>query len=162
MTTCSSRSRALGLTLIEVVTALAILGTLLVGIVLAKSRHNDQLARARLQAQAVEQTDQLIADWWTRPQGVPIGEQGAVPGSDRLRWQTRVVDNREINQLGVRVVRVQVVDAPRSDRQRRHHSEQPGPLITVDLVVPDPEVEARERAAAEKAKAQEQKGADDA
>lgn len=122
------------------------LGTLLVGIVLAKARHNDQLSRARAQAEAAEHTDRLIAGWWDSRQGVPVGEDGALPGSDRLRWRTRVVDNREVAELGARVVRVEVVDPLREARRGAgSDTRDNGPLIVVDLVVPDPEADAAKR-----------------
>lgn len=156
-TTCLIRSRRRGLTLIEVVAALAILGTLLVGIVLAQSRHTNQLVRARAQAQAVEQADQLIAQWWTRPQGVPIGEEGVFTDAERLRWQTRLVNNKPVQQLGARVVRVEVFDTS-GDPQRQ--APDGGPLVVVDLVIRDPEVEAAEREAAQ-AEDDDQRGADD-
>lgn len=160
-TTCSRRSRALGLTLIEVVAALAILGTLLVGIVLAKSRYNDQLRHARAQAGAVERADQLIARWWASPGGVPVGEEGVLPGGDRLRWRTRVVDNAEVAELGVRVVRVEIVDPVREARRDGgDETRNNGPLIVVDLVLPDPEAEQEKRE--EQRERQQKRGAGDA
>lgn len=116
------------------------------GIVLAKSRHNDQLARARAQANAVERADRLIAGWWASPGGVPVGEDGALPGGDRLRWRTRVVDNAEVAALGVRVVRVEIMDPAREARQGDDDATRNnGPLIVVDLVLPDPEAEQDKR-----------------
>ena len=154
-TRCSRPWRARGLTLIEVVAAIAILGTLLVGVVLAKSRHTRQLERARAQAGAVQAADALIADWWTRPQGVPIDDRGTVPGDPDLSWRTRLVDNRSVAALGARVVRVEVYpgrDAPRRARSGEDHAA----LVVVDLVVPDPEVQAREKKQAEEAEAARQ------
>lgn len=135
------RSRARGLTLIEVVAAIAILGTLLVGVVLAKSRHTRQAALAQNKMQAVVLTDELIAGWWDRPEGVPASDSGVLSEEDGLRWQTQVVNNPEIASLGARVVRVAVRENPRLISRNREDEE---PVLIVDLVVPDPEVEARE------------------
>ena len=149
--TCSTCSRARGLTLIEVVAALAILGTLLVGIVLAKSRHTHQLVRAKTQSRAVVAVDELITDWWTSLDGVPIDEQGELLGDTPLRWQTRLVDNDEIAALGARVVRVELFDITNTTPRGKGDAD---PLVSVDLVVRDPEVEEREkRKAAEEAEA---------
>lgn len=133
--------RARGLTLIEVVAAIAILGTLLVGVVLAKSRHTRQAVLAQTKMQAVLLTDELIAGWWDSEEGVPIASEGVLSEAHALRWETRLVSNREISSLGARVVRVAV------------HGQDPAlqvaegldqPVLIVDLVVPDPAVEARE------------------
>ena len=64
-----------GLTLIEVVAAIAILGTVLVGITLSQSRHTRQLAAAQQQSAAAHAADQLISEWWTNTAGVPLEEQ---------------------------------------------------------------------------------------
>lgn len=158
LTSCCRRSHSRGLTLIEVVAAIAILGTLLVGIVLAKSRHTRQLERARAQADAVQATDALIAGWWTDVHGVPIDERGEVPGRSSLRWRTRLIDNPRIEDLGARVVRVEVFADDDDDEAQR--SLKPGEkdeaLVVVDLVLPDPEVEAREQAEAEEAEEAEE------
>ncbi|MGB0766889.1 MAG: type II secretion system protein [Phycisphaeraceae bacterium] len=131
------------MTLIEVVAAIAILGTLLVGVVLAKSSHTRQLSLAQSKSQAVRLTDALIASWWQTPDGVPVDESGSFgPGID-LRWQTRVVDNAAIDSLGARVVRVEVIaDDPQARLDRDARDDEP--LLIVDLVVPDPAIEALE------------------
>ena len=146
-------SRARGLTLIEVVAAIAILGTLLVGVVLAKSRHTRQAALAQTKMQAVLLTDELIAGWWDGADGVPIGDEGVLSEADALRWQTRLVNNHKIASLGARVVRVEVHE---EDRDLRHGDRRDEPVLIVDLVVPDPEVEAREEEEAEQKKLEKQ------
>jgi|GEM_PF-1054369 len=145
--------RARGLTLIEVVAAIAILGTLLVGVVLAKSRHTRQAALAQTKMQAVLLTDELIAGWWDSADGVPIGDEGVLSKADALRWQTRLVNNREITLLGARVVRVEVHE---EDQDLRRSDRRDEPVLIVDLVVPDPEVEALEEKEA-KQKEQEER-----
>lgn len=134
-------SRTRGLTLIEVVAAIAILGTLLVGVVLAKSRHTRQAALAQTKMQAVLLTDELIAGWWDSIEGVPIGDEGGFTETDALRWETRLVNNSPIASLGARVVRVEVHE---DERDLRNREEKDEPVLIVDLVVPDPLVEARE------------------
>ena len=131
--TSSPPSRRAGLTLIEVVAAIAILGSVLVGIVLAKSRHTRQLALAERKQQAVRAADRLITRWWTREQGIPVGEQGVLKSDKSLHWHTREMPNRRLNHLDARVVRVSlhVADPARSQLPPKDHQ-----LITVDLVLP--------------------------
>jgi len=142
-TTCLRCSRAAGLTLIEVVAAIAILGTILVGIVLAQSRNTRQLAEARRTAEAVRHADELLADWWADEQGVPLNAAGAIDADPTLAWRTRRVANPPIEQLGGRVVRVEVLDTapalPGAEVTGRDRT-----LVTVDLIVPDPRIEQRE------------------
>jgi prepilin-type N-terminal cleavage/methylation domain-containing protein len=125
-----------GLTLIEVVAAIAILGAILVGIVLAKARHTHQLALARQTHVAVRAADGLIARWWAEPDGVPIGESGVLGADESLTWQTRLVENETVERLGTRVARVEVYESKMGTTQAADPGE---PLVTVDLVLPVPE-----------------------
>lgn len=134
-------SRRRGLTLIEVVAAITILGTLLVGIVLAKSRHTRQRADALSTVQAVQLSDALLSRWWSSRAGVPIGVGGVLSEAESLSWQTRLVEEPGISELGARVVRYEVfVD----DGKQGLGRDRDDPLVVVDMVVPDPEVVARE------------------
>lgn len=130
------RSRLRGLTLIEVIAAIAILGTVLVGVVLSKARHTRQIALTRQHAAVVDAADALITGWWTSPEGVPIGGSGTIDGEESLRWETRVVGNPAVEGMGARVVRVEIhpsaADAHRPGRRGE-------PLVAVDLVLPDPD-----------------------
>jgi len=142
-TTYSRCSRAAGLTLIEVVAAIAILGTILVGIVLAKSRLTRQLVEADQRLAAVRAADELIAGWWTRDAGVPVDDAGVVDDHPEWSWRTHVMANPLIERWGARVVRVEV-------RPSEGHvvalPGQPPVEVIVDLVLADPEVEAAEAA----------------
>lgn len=133
------RSRSRGLTLIEVVAAIAILGSVLVGLLLAQSRHTDQLIKARLQSSAVVATDELIAQWSTQPQGVPIDAEGSLPAVEGVTWRTLFVANAPIVEVGARVVRVEVLDQRDGDIRGDRR------LFVVDMVVPDPAVQRREQ-----------------
>jgi len=142
-TTCSRCSRAAGLTLIEVVAAIAILGTILVGIVLAKSRNTRQLAEARRTAEVVRHADALLADWWADEAGVPPDAAGVIDADPTLAWRTRLVANPPIEQLGARVVRVEVIDtAPVVPGTGAGEADRV--MVTVDLIAADPSVEQRE------------------
>ena len=135
-TACLQRSPAAGLTLLEVVAALAIMGTILAGVVMAKSRHTRQLALAQRQAVAVRAADELISAWWTASRGVPIGLSGTTPTAENLAWETHLVENQAIQALGARVVRVEIRDVTPGQQPS---ADSAAPLVAVELVVPDPQ-----------------------
>src|SRR4051812_8008804 len=94
-----SRSRAAierrrarrAMTLIEVVGGLALLGTLLVGVLLAKAKFTRQAATADRKLQAVSAADELLVAWRQDPLALPRDGVGTVPGGggDRqLSWRT--------------------------------------------------------------------------
>ena len=146
-TTCFRRSPATGLTLVEVVAAVAILGVILVGVVLAKSRLTRQVALAERQQVAVRAADALLAEWWKSVDGVPVGEGGVVEDAPSLVWETRVVPNGPVDRLGARVVRIEIRDVqPRKTRAERETDDPKAdePLVAVDLVLPDPDRKASE------------------
>jgi prepilin-type N-terminal cleavage/methylation domain-containing protein len=148
-----------GLTLIEVVAAIAILGTLLVGITLSQSRHTRQLAAAEKQTAAARAADELIAGWWTTDAGVPVEESGGFVADGRsYAWVTRLRENPELARWGARVVRVTV--GPVADQNSGESGGLSGGLsgrkggvtvsevpeahrLHVDLVLPDPEWQPR-------------------
>jgi prepilin-type N-terminal cleavage/methylation domain-containing protein len=132
---CSRSSTRAGLTLLEVVAAIAILGTVLAGMVLARSHHARQIARAQRLENAVRVADELLSGWWTRPQGIPIAESGSVDGNASLSWQTRLVADLAIGTLGARVVRIEVRDLDMAASSQR--SEEMA-CVVVDIVLPPP------------------------
>lgn len=124
------------MTLLEVIAAIAILGTILVGIVLAKSRHRRQLARTADATAAVAATEELLCAWWSGPDGVPVGAEGVMSASKPLRWRTRETPNPEIEDLGARVVRLEVFPGQAESSAAADDSEA---LLYVDLVLPTDE-----------------------
>ena len=118
------------------VTAIAILGVILVGVVLAKARHTHQLEQARQRCAAVDVADELITEWWTRAEGVPIGQSGIVEGNTSLTWRTAEIDNTSIEALGARVVRVTLRPTRPANETDESTDE---PLVVVDLVLPGEE-----------------------
>jgi len=115
-----------------VVAAIAILGTILVGMVLAKSRHTHQLALAERRRDAARAADELLTRWWANGRNIPVEAEGGMPTDAKLKWTTHVVDNSEIDPLEARVVRLEVRDA--GDDAANDPS-----LVVVDLVLPLPD-----------------------
>ncbi len=137
-TICLPRSRRAGLTLIEVVAAIAILGTVLVGVVMAKARHTHQLALTERRNDALRAADELLASWWTEPQGVPVAQSGEFEAGVPLAWETRWVPNRAVEELGARVLRVEIRESPDGAIEPIDGGEA---LVVVDLVMPNPDAD---------------------
>lgn len=120
-----------GLTLIEVVTGLAILGTILAAVVLAKAKQTRQLALANQKLEAVAATDQMLCAWWLAPDTIARSGSGTVPGQSNLSWETRVMESISLGDTSrAAVVRLEV-------RDERFNDAHP-PLITLDLVLSEP------------------------
>ncbi len=135
--TCWSGWKRAGLSLVEVVAAIVILGTILVGVVLAKARHTRQLALAQQQQTAVRAADELLSGWWVSREGVPTEGRGQLATQPGMVWETRLVENGEVQRLGARVVRLEVRLAEGLERAGAEDV-----LVKVDLAQPDPAVEA--------------------
>jgi hypothetical protein len=123
----STRHRA-GTTLVEVLAALVLTGSLLVALVLAKSRHERQWDTAQRRLAAVRAADQLLAGWWAEPGSMPLSGTGVVEDQPQLLWRTSLVSNTPVEQLGARVLQLELLAA-----DGRVHEP---PLAMVELVVP--------------------------
>lgn len=128
-------SRRDGLTLIEVVAAIAILGTILVGVVMAKAKHTRQMATSQRQMVAVRAADELLSAWYSSRQGVPVGAHGVMLTNPSLKWETRVVENQTATRLRARVVRFEVTDMESGDSLMDTSS---NAFVAVELLLPDP------------------------
>ena len=124
---CSVRRRR-GLTLIEVVAGLALLGTLLTTLLLAHSRHARQIRAAQDKLAAVNALDGLLTRWEIERVQVPQRERGDLPGHPDLGWRTRPIRNPSADNLQAGVVAIEVFsqDAELNDP----------PLCSVELLVP--------------------------
>lgn len=109
-TRCCVRLTRAGLTLIEVIAATLLLGTLLVSILLAYGRHATQIKRAEQQVAVINALNTQIADWYLTRRGVPINESGLLlrTQANSIRWRTRVInDDPILETLLSRKVRVE-------------------------------------------------------
>ena len=118
-----------GVTLIEVLAALALLGSLAVAMVLSRGRLVDQHLRAQQKLEAVGVADALLAEWWADgPDNIPVDDAGELDAHPGWSWQTREVPNAALRPYEARVVRLRLVDASEPD--------EPFELTSVDLVLP--------------------------
>lgn len=133
--------RARGLSLIEVVASIALMGVLLVGIVTARAKHLHQVTVAERKLAAIDAADTLIASWFAtpvseeQPSHVPRDGEGAVAEVDGMWWKTRMVDalgtTDDRERLEIDVVRLTITD---THAQTGEYI----PILAVDLVVPRP------------------------
>lgn len=121
--------RRSGVTLIEVLAAMALLGSLAVAMVLSRGRLVDQHQLAQQKMDAVNVADALLAQWWTGdPAAFPVGETGDIDSHPDWAWQTREIPNLALRPFAARVVQLRIVDASAPG--------EPVELTSVDLVLP--------------------------
>lgn len=118
--------------------ALAILGSLLVAAVLAKSRLHRQGSAAEARLRCVAAADELLAAWWQDLERFPRSAAGPVPADPRLSWRTRVLDDEPIKGLSSQIVRLEILDA----RAGSNNS----PALTLDVLLPKPAGEGSDEA----------------
>jgi hypothetical protein len=111
-----------------VIAGLALAGSLLVGLVLAKARHERQWDASRRRIAAAKVADELLAGWWAQPGSMPVQGEGVTESTPEMAWRTQAVHNADVELLGGRVVRLEL----RPDRA----SDDAPPPISVEIVVP--------------------------
>lgn len=125
-TSCSQRWGRRGLTLIEIMAGLAILGSLLVALLLARGRCQRQWDLANRRLEAIAAAEALLAQWWQDPALLPRSAAGTLAEPSTLAWRTQAVANGPVESLGAAVVRLEILD-----RQSRA-----AVLASVEVVVP--------------------------
>ena len=105
-----SHSSRAGLTLVEVIAATLLLGTLLVSILMAFSQHAAQIKKAQQRLTVIDALDSKIAEWYLTRRGVPANESGMLLQNDttEVRWRTAALPDNELKRtLLSRKVRVE-------------------------------------------------------
>src|SRR5262245_7016597 len=94
------RAKPRGLTLIEVVVGLVILGTLVASVAIARGRALRQYARAELQLRATHAADAMLAAWFDGPpQAIPVRGGGLIADVPGCVWRTTPVSNASAESL---------------------------------------------------------------
>jgi len=96
------------MTLIEAVVGTALLGSLLVGILMADSRQRRQTWCAERRIEACTIADGLLEQWWPKRDEMPRSGGGPVDGHDRWTWRTRTVISRDAERIGGQVVVLEI------------------------------------------------------
>ena len=97
-----------GLTLLEVIVALVLMGGVVVSTLLAFSKHRAQLALASQRIEATEIADALVLQLDGRRGGIPDAAVGTVPGKPNWFWQTRPIGDAVLASVPLRVIRLEI------------------------------------------------------
>ena len=97
-----------GLTLLEVIVALLLMGGVVVSSLLAFARHREQLFLAGQRIEATGIADQMLAELSARRGGLPVGVRGAVEGKPQWFWQTRPIGTTSLATVPMQVVRFEI------------------------------------------------------
>jgi prepilin-type N-terminal cleavage/methylation domain-containing protein len=127
----STASRPRGVTLIEIVAGLVILGTLLVSVSIARARFLRQWAEADRKLTAIHAADQLMTQWMSGPaQNVPLAGGRPLGGATNFFWTTGSGPDPAARNLGALRIRLEIIDrAPPADARE--------PNFTVDFLIHD-------------------------
>ncbi|WP_428940621.1 type II secretion system protein [Fontivita pretiosa] len=68
------------MTLVELLVGLAVLGTILGTVLVARSRHQRQLNQAQRRLEAVAAAERLLERWWNDPEQMPRDQSGSIDG----------------------------------------------------------------------------------
>lgn len=96
------------LTLIEVMTALAILSTLLVGMLMAFTRNAEQIRKELVLRRAVTATDAMLCRWAQEQRYPSVNGKGKVPDTEDLVWQTRVHASQTAGKFGLSILDLEI------------------------------------------------------
>lgn len=117
-------SRQRGVTLIEILAGLAVLGVLISSIMIARGRALRQWADADAKLQATRAVDALLTTWLADPNSpdrIPVPATGQLADLPDCTWRTTYFTDPAARQLGAGVVRLEVF------KDRR-------PLLSLDLL----------------------------
>lgn len=115
-------------TLVEVIAGIALLGTLLAGLMLSFSAHVRQYQAARLRIQAIEKLDRQLELWYADDGTLPIDSEGPLSSQPPLTWRTLTVRSPQAERLNSVIVRVEVRRPERADSSP--------PVVAVELLHP--------------------------
>jgi prepilin-type N-terminal cleavage/methylation domain-containing protein len=132
------RHRSHGMTLIEVLVALVILGTLLVCTIIARGRYLRQSALAQRKLAAVAALDAMLCDW--RLGSEPLPDAGVVPTDRRFSWQSRIIERNDAQTIGAKVLSVQVFDLTAQSADVTNDLQPDSPLVSVELLIDSKQV----------------------
>lgn len=117
-----------GLTLIEVVAGIALLGTVLVAVLLTEAKCKGQSRGAKVRLAACRAAEKLLEEWWATPEDFPREGQGELSEETGFLWRTYVCRNEAAEELGGEAVRLEIRSQGFAAAEK--------PVVTVDVVLP--------------------------
>lgn len=125
----ASWRRRCGVTLIEVLASLALLGSLAVAMVLSRGRLVDQHRSSEQKLEAVQAADELLTQWWSgEVKQVPVDASGVLAHHPGWTWQTQLIPTRSQNSYDAQIVRLTILNGSELGQLVE--------LTSVDLVMP--------------------------
>ena len=116
-----------GMTLVEVVVALVLAATLLVGMLTTFRVHHRQIVRSAAMREAMRAAEPLLAHWMIT--AIPRAAEGTIGAREgQWRWRTRPVKRHRLAE-GVAVETIRFEVAPRGAPTRR-------PILVLELLRP--------------------------
>ncbi len=107
--------RSSGVTLIEAVAGIAILGTLLVSVLIADARLRRQSRSSRLRAEACAIADVFLRANWDRREELLIEAEGGIPGKRGWRWRASPADIPGAEDVHARGFGLEIIPPDRTD-----------------------------------------------
>lgn len=125
-----------GLTLLEVVVALALMGSIMVTSLLAFSKHRRQLQLAEKRIEATMIADGLVKELTAGRDGIPVSGRGIVAAKANWIWQTSPAGVTTMATVPMQVIRFEIFEVSQSSTR----------LVSVQVVkrMPWPETAMRE------------------
>ena len=115
-----------GATLLEVLVGLALIGSLAVAMVIARSNLVAQEALAQHKIAATAMADRLMNTWWDNPAMLPRHDEGQERyGKTALRWRTRTIEHEPHPVLAYDLVRLEIL-----------HGDSEEPVLVLEVVCP--------------------------
>lgn len=112
-----------GLTLLEVIVGLTLMGSVMVASLLAFSRHRKQLRLADKRIEAVMIADGLVNELSSQRGGLPVSSRGVVTGRPGWFWQTSPAGVSNLAQIPIQIIRFEILERGESITR----------LVSVDL-----------------------------
>jgi prepilin-type N-terminal cleavage/methylation domain-containing protein len=150
-------SACAGLTLVEVLAGMALLGTFLAAALVAGARLTAQRGDAERRLEALRVADELLEGWWRDVDNFPRHGEGRVSGRVTWHWTTRPVESEAARAIGCDVVALELRQATAAGAG----STDGEPAVRVELVLPAEE-EAEEAGEADDAERQDDAAGADA
>lgn len=106
-----------GVTLIEVLAGLALLATLLAGLMSVQGRHARQGREAARRLEATAAAERLLSGWWLEVSELPRRGAGEVAGASGMTWRTQVTDAKLPEGLAGQVVRLEILESSQGENR---------------------------------------------
>ncbi len=120
------------MTLVEVLAGMAILGSLLTGIVLTQANLSVQSRRTLQTRQACQLADGLLSLWWQEEAIIPRNSSGEIADPPGWRWQTFVYYTDQADVLGAEVLRLNLFGPDSLENK---------PTLSIEVLVPSLETD---------------------